>query len=105
MARTAVNQWLRWYAPAGTEALRPSKAPGPAPRLSLVQHQELARLIEAGPQAAGYMGDLWTSPRPRIGDLIRRRFGVRKRAARCRGVVVCEVPTSAFAGVHGDGGR
>jgi transposase len=75
VARAAVNQWLRWYDTAGTEALWPRKAPGPAPRLSPVQHQELARLIEAGPQAAGYTGGVWTGPR--IGDLIRRRFGVR----------------------------
>lgn len=69
VARAAVNQWLRWYDTAGTEALWPRKAPGPAPRLSPAQHVELTRLIEAGPQAAGYTGGVWTGPR--IGDLIR----------------------------------
>lgn len=75
VARAAVNQWLRWYDTAGTEALWPRKAPGPAPRLSSAQHGELVAWIEAGPQAAGYTGGIWTGPR--IGDLIRRRFGVR----------------------------
>jgi transposase len=75
VARAAVNQWLRWYDTAGTEALWPRKAPGPAPRLSPAQHAELTQLIEGGPQAAGYTGGVWTGPR--IGDLIHRRFGVR----------------------------
>lgn len=75
VARASVNQWLRWYDTAGTEALLPRKAPGPAPRLTPVQHDDLARLIDEGPQAAGYTGGIWTGPR--IGDLIRRRFGVR----------------------------
>jgi transposase len=75
VARAAVNQWLRWYDTDGTEALWPRKAPGPAHRLNPAQHEELARLIEEGPQAAGYTGGVWTGPR--IGDLIRRRFGVR----------------------------
>ncbi len=75
VVRASVNQWLRWYDTAGTEALQPRKAPGPAPRLNPAQHDELARLIDEGPQAAGYTGGIWTGPR--IGDLIRRRFGVR----------------------------
>jgi transposase len=75
VVRASVNQWLRWYDTAGTEALQPRKAPGPAPRLDPGQRAELTRLIEEGPQAAGYTGGLWTGPR--IGDLIRRRFGVR----------------------------
>lgn len=75
VVRASVNQWLRWYDTAGTEALRPRKAPGPAPRLDAAQREALTRLIEEGPQAAGYTGGIWTGPR--IGDLIRRRFGVR----------------------------
>jgi transposase len=45
------------------------------PKLTEAQRAELVVLIEAGPQAAGYMGGVWTGPR--IGDLIRKRFGVR----------------------------
>jgi hypothetical protein len=68
VARAAVNQWLRWYDTAGTEALWPRKAPGPAPRLTSAQHEELARLIEEGPQAAGYTGGIWTGPSDRRSD-------------------------------------
>lgn len=75
VARSAVNQWLRWYDTAGTEALRPRKAPGAAPKLSEEQRAELIALIEAGPQASGYTSGVWTGPR--IGDLIWKKFGVR----------------------------
>jgi transposase len=75
VVRAAVNQWIRWYDTGGTEALKPRKAPGAAPKLSEQQRTELATLIEAGPQASGYIGGVWTGPR--IGDLIRTKFGVR----------------------------
>jgi transposase len=75
VVRASVNQWLRWYDTTGTEALRPRKAPGPAPRLTPAQREELGVLIDAGPQASGYTSGVWTGPR--IGDLIHRRFGVR----------------------------
>jgi transposase len=75
VVRAAVNQWIRWFDASGTEALLPRKAPGAAPRLSELQRAELVALIEAGPQASGYMGGMWTGPR--IGDLIRQKFGVR----------------------------
>jgi transposase len=75
VVRASANNWIRWYDAGGTEALKPRKAPGAAPKLSEDQRAELETLIEAGPQAAGYMGGVWTGPR--IGDLIRKRFGVR----------------------------
>jgi transposase len=75
VVRASANNWIRWYDAGGTEALKPRKAPGAAPKLSEQQRAELGTLIEAGPQAAGYMGGVWTGPR--IGDLIRKRFGVR----------------------------
>lgn len=75
VVRASANQWLRWYDTAGTEALRPRKAPGAAPKLTPAQHEELGALIDAGPQASGYTGGVWTGPR--IGDLIHRKFGVR----------------------------
>lgn len=75
VVRASVNQWIRWFDTSGTEALKPRKAPGAAPKLSAAQRTELVALIEAGPQASGYMGGVWTGPR--IGDLIRKKFGVR----------------------------
>ena len=72
-ARAPVNQWPRWYDTAGTEALGPGKAPGPAPRLDPAQHGELTRLIEAELQAAGYRGsDHQGLPRPRRSHRSRR---------------------------------
>jgi transposase len=75
VVRASVNQWLRWYDTAGTEALRPRKAPGAAPKLTKQQRAELVQLIEAGPQASGYSSGVWNGPR--IGDLIHKRYGVR----------------------------
>lgn len=75
VARSAVNQWLRWYDTDGTETLWPHKALGSALRLTPAQHDEFTGLIEARSQAADYTSRMWTGPR--IGDLIRRRFGVR----------------------------
>ena len=75
VVRAAINQWLRWYDTMGADGLRARKAPGAAPRLTQDQRDELVALIEAGPQGSGYSGGMWTGPR--IGDLIRQRFGVR----------------------------
>jgi transposase len=75
VVRASVNNWIRWYDAMGTESLKPRKAPGAAPKLSEEQRAQLVALIEAGPQASGYMGGVWTGPR--IGDLIRKKFGVR----------------------------
>lgn len=75
VSRGSVNRWLQWYEAAGVEGLATSKAPGPEPKLSPEQSQELARLIEEGPLAAGYQSGVWTGPM--IGDLIEERFGVR----------------------------
>jgi transposase len=75
VVRASVNNWIRWFDATGTESLKPRKAPGAAPKLSEQQRTELVALIEAGPQASGYMGGVWTGPR--IGDLIRKKFGVR----------------------------
>lgn len=72
--RSAVNKWLRWYDVAGADGLRTKKAPGPTPRLDQQQRQQLIELIEAGPQAAGFMSGVWTGPM--IGELIRQRFNV-----------------------------
>ena len=62
VVRAAVNQRLRWYDTAGTDALRPRKAPGAAPKLSEAQRSELVALIEAGLQS-GYTSGVWTGPR------------------------------------------
>jgi len=75
VTRGSVNRWLQAYEALGLQGLIPGKAPGPAPRLQQAQQDELAALIDAGPQAAGYQSGVWTGPM--IGDLIAQRFGVR----------------------------
>lgn len=75
VTRGSVNRWLQWFEAQGADGLRPRERPGGAPRLSPAQYQELVTIIEAGPQAAGFHTGLWTGPM--IGDLIRRRYGVR----------------------------
>lgn len=75
VTRGSINRWLQWYQAMGAEGLRDAERPGPTPRLSEAEKAELATVIEAGPQAAGFTSGMWTGPM--IGDLIRRRFGVR----------------------------
>lgn len=74
VTRGSINRWLQWFEAEGTEGLRPRKAPGGIPRLSQEKRDELATLIDAGPQAAGFTSGLWTGPM--VGDLIRKIFGV-----------------------------
>jgi transposase len=50
------------------------RPPGRPRKLTKVQRRELAELIEAGPQAAGYTSGCWNTPM--IQDLIQNRFGV-----------------------------
>ena len=73
--RGALNRWLQWYDANGVDGLKTNRAPGPAPRLTADQLQELTRLIEDGPLAAGYETGVWTGPM--IGDLIEDKFRVR----------------------------
>ncbi len=75
VTRGSVNRWLQWFNAEGTDGLKPRKAPGPKPRLTEEQASELTTVIEAGPQSAGYLSGMWTGPM--IGDLIRRRYGVK----------------------------
>jgi putative transposase len=72
--RSAVFKWVAAYAQRGLPALRPSKAPGSRPRLSIGQMQELGNLIEEGPQAAGFPSAVWTARM--ITEWIWRRFFV-----------------------------
>ncbi len=50
------------------------RPPGRPSKLTKAQRRELAHLIKAGPQAAGYTSGCWNTPM--IQDLIQSRFGV-----------------------------
>lgn len=75
VTRGSINRWLQWFERSGTDGLRSRKAPGAAPRLTQAQRDELAGVIEKGPQAAGFSSGMWTGPM--VGDFIRKQFGVR----------------------------
>jgi transposase len=68
--RDYVNAFLR----KGMASLAYRKPPGRPPKLTKTERKELAALIEAGPEAAGYMSGCWSSVL--IQDLIWMRFGV-----------------------------
>jgi transposase len=68
--RDYINRFL-WQGVASLVYQRP---PGRPTKLTKTQRQELAALITAGPQAAGYMSGCWQATM--IQDLIQRRFGV-----------------------------
>jgi len=75
VTRGSVNRWIGWYDVQGVEGLMPRKAPGPPPRLTEEELCELATVIDAGPQAAGFSSGVWTGPM--IGQLISQRYGVK----------------------------
>ena len=59
-----VRRWIRAYQRGGTEALKARLHPGPRPRLSDAQKQQLLLLLEQPPGtygAEGLAGQLWTS--------------------------------------------
>lgn len=72
---TSVNRWYRTWKSQGAEGLKRKASPGPKPRLSPAQLQQLEEMLLAGPAAAGYATELWTAPRVR--KLIWDRFRVR----------------------------
>jgi transposase len=68
--RDYLNRFL-WQGIASFVYKRP---PGRPAKLTKTQHKELAALLEAGPQAAGYPSGCWSATI--IQDLIHRHFGV-----------------------------
>src|SRR5262245_55719280 len=72
--RRSVRRWKSTHRRRGRAGLRARPTPGRPPKLTAAQRQRLARLVVAGPEAAGYRTGLWTCRR--IVDLIRRQFEV-----------------------------
>ncbi len=71
----AVSQWFKRVAQEGEEALARHPPPGPTPKLTEEQRQQIPQLLAQGAEAHGFRGDVWTSGR--IRDVIARQFGVR----------------------------
>lgn len=70
----AVSQWFKRVEQAGEAGLASHPPPGPTPKLSETQRQQIPQLLVQGAEAHGFRGDVWTSGR--IRDVIARQFGV-----------------------------
>lgn len=70
----AVSQWKKRYQRDGPSALKASPHPGPQPKLTAKQIDQLGRLLLKGARAHGYRTELWTLKR--VAELIQKRFGV-----------------------------
>jgi transposase len=75
VTEAAVSQWIKMAQANGPDALRSKSRKGQAARLSEEQLRELPVLLDRGPEAFGFRGDLWTCPR--IVQVIEHEFGVR----------------------------
>ena len=74
VSRQSVSRWGSKLGEEGLRGLRRASRAGRNPRLDGKQLGQLARLLQAGPEAAGFPTGLWTLPR--IVQLIEQRFGV-----------------------------
>jgi transposase len=70
----AVSQWLKGAREQGPTALHHRMPPGPAPKLTAEQLAQLPVLLAHGAEAAGFLGDVWTTKR--VATVIKREFGV-----------------------------
>lgn len=71
---TSVKRWKRAWREGGTAALAAKPHPGPTPKLSQEQKEELLVILEAGPIASGFKTDLWTCAR--VAEVVRKKFRV-----------------------------
>lgn len=71
----AVSQWLSRAERDGLEALRTRKGGGPKQRLNDSQRAQVPELLQAGAEAYGFRGQVWT--RARVQAVIAQTFGVR----------------------------
>src|SRR5207237_10678331 len=62
------------YLVQGISGLAAGQSPGRPAKLTKFQKQELAKIIDGGPQKAGFAGMCWRSPM--IQNLINQRYGV-----------------------------
>jgi len=69
-----VRDYVQAFRLKGVDSLRYRRPPGRPARLTQTQRKELADLITAGPEAAGYTSACWTAVM--VQDLILRHFNV-----------------------------
>jgi transposase len=74
LGEQTVRDYRNAFLLQGTSSLEYKRSPGRPSKLTKSQRRELAALIKAGPQTAGYTSGCWNTPM--IQDLIHSRFGV-----------------------------
>ena len=70
----AIHNWVKKFLLHGLRGLQSKQSPGRPPKLTKSQREQLAKLIEEGPEKAGYVGNCWRSPM--IQALIFEKFKV-----------------------------
>ena len=75
VSRTTASRWCRALNGNGIEGLRKRRAPGRPSRLKPDQLRVVAEIHHAGPRAAGFDSDTWTTVR--FAEAIFARFAVR----------------------------
>ena len=75
VSRTTASRWNHTLSGKGVESLRKRRAPGRPSRLTVDQLNNLTVTYQAGPRAAGFQSDRWTTAR--FAEAIFTQFGVR----------------------------
>ena len=75
VSRTTASRWNHTLSGKGVDSLRKRRAPGRPSRLTADQLKTVAEIYQAGPRAAGFVADRWTTSR--FADAIFAHFGVR----------------------------
>jgi transposase len=74
LGQQTVRDYRNAFLRQGASSLSYRRPPGRPSKLTKTQRRQLAGLIKAGPQAAGYTAGCWNTPM--VQDLIQSRFGV-----------------------------
>ncbi len=74
LSEQSVRNYVKVFILKGLESLVYKRPPGRPSKLTKTQRKELAKLIDAGPEKAGYDCGCWDTSL--IQDLIQNRFGV-----------------------------
>ena len=61
VSESVVSQWLKHGREQGVTSLKSHPGPGPQPKLSKEQREQLCTMLTEGASAHGYHGAVWTS--------------------------------------------
>jgi len=70
----SIRGWIKKYLANGIAGLRSGKSPGRPSKLTKSQRKELARIIKAGPEKAGFPGACWRTPM--LQHLIKEKYDI-----------------------------